>query len=277
MRDMDRIPQSTIRATDTGNDNRETLVPYSVVVRVLYTALGLVGIAWGLVTLPSSWQSAPIERAAGLLMQQHPIRGAALETLLAETKSAKLGSLCRPTLARSEAVIQIRLLEEALDLEQRTKIDALLQNVDRALRTALSCSPSDPFLWFVLYWLESFSGVISEKSITYLALSYDLGPNEGWIALKRNRAAFAIFEKLPPNFADRVIAEFIGLIATNRLYTEAAQIFVGPAWRVRDRIIPRLAELGQLQRIGFAKTLYHRGYEIDIPGVPHFDYRRRHK
>ena len=244
-------------------------------IRGISLILGLGGVAWGIATLPSTWRSAPLERAGGLISQQHPFKSDALELILNQTKSAQVGSLCRPTALRSAATIQLRLLEDALDTGQRTKLDQLFQTVDVAVKEALVCGPADPFLWFALYWLELSTRGVSEKALTYLALSYELGPNEGWIALKRNRAAFSVFEKLPPKMADQVISEFIGLIATNRLYSETAQILIGPAWRVRHRIIPRLSELGQLQRMGFVKTLYHQGYEIDVPGIRPFDYRRR--
>ena len=42
------------------------------------------------------------------------------------------------------------------------------------------------FLWFALFWLENMQFGFRDESIRYLEQSYELGPSEGWIALKRN-------------------------------------------------------------------------------------------
>ena len=81
-----------------------------------------------------------------------------------------------------------------------------------AIRESLSCSPADPFLWLALYWLDGTQHGYRPEDLKYLELSYQLGPNEGWIALRRNSVAFATFQQLPPELAEFAINEFVGLL-----------------------------------------------------------------
>jgi hypothetical protein len=98
-------------------------------------------------------------------------------------------------------------------------------------------------------------------------MSYRLGPNEGWVALKRNPIAFANFDWLPSDLAEDGISEFVGLVRSQRFFDAAANILVGPAWRVRDQVLPRLAELSERDRKTFAQVLQSRGYDVSIPGI----------
>jgi hypothetical protein len=71
-----------------------------------------------------------------------------------------------------------------------------------AIRQSLACSPADPFFWLALYALEP------SAPLNYLTASYRLGPNEGWIALKRNLVAFANFDELPDDLR-RIVVQFV--------------------------------------------------------------------
>jgi len=99
-----------------------------------------------------------------------------------------------------------------------------------------------------------------------LRLSYRLGPNEGWISLRRNRLALALYEQLPPDLAGRSLVEFAGLVRS-RFYEEAVDIFVSAGAPPRDKLISRLAELDELDRRAFGKVLLDRGYSYAIPGL----------
>jgi len=60
--------------------------------------------------------------------------------------------------------------------------------------------------------------------------------------------------------------EFIQILNTG-LYMEAVEIFTGPAWRVRDQILPLLTEVPIRNREIFADALRNRGSEVIVPGV----------
>jgi hypothetical protein len=138
--------------------------------------------------------------------------------------------------------------------------------LDNTIRSSLSCLPADPFLWLVLFWVESAQNGVKPASLDFLRMSYQLGPNEGWIIFKRNPVAFAIFALLPSDLATDAIDEFLSLIKSE-LYQQAAEILSGPAWPVRDTILPRLAALPQENREGFARIVSSKELDVSIPGV----------
>jgi hypothetical protein len=135
-----------------------------------------------------------------------------------------------------------------------------------SVRGSLSCAPADPFLWFILYWLENARSGFDHKHLEYLRLSYMLGPNEGWIGAKRNRFALAVFEHLPPDLADMAIGEFAHLLESG-FHSEVVAIFTGPGWRIRDRLLSGLKNVPKIHREGFAQALYWQGYDVDVPGI----------
>jgi hypothetical protein len=69
--------------------------------------------------------------------------------------------------------------------------------------------------------------------VKYLRMSYRLDPNEGWIALKRNRLAFEKFDQLSTDLAESAIGEYVALVKSG-LYEQAAEILSGPAWQARN-------------------------------------------
>jgi|SRR6516162_2615076 hypothetical protein len=60
----------------------------------------------------------------------------------------------------------------------------------------------------VLFWVENAIYAFSSIHLECLRISYSLGLNEGWIALKRNVVALASFERLPPDVGEMAIREF---------------------------------------------------------------------
>lgn len=181
-------------------------------------------------------------------------------------QAAEASDHCRPRAVRSAAVIRLRMAElyksanpgKSLDWQQSKELDD-------AVRDALSCSPSDAFLWMALYWIELMNHGSNEPA--YLQMSYHLGPNEGWIALKRNTVAFTNFSRLSTDLKEQALNEYIRLLASKQFFTEAADILVGPAWKVHDLILSRTATLPERDRQTLARVLQSKGYDISVPGV----------
>jgi hypothetical protein len=106
-------------------------------------------------------------------------------------------------------------------------------------------------------------------------MSYALGPEEGWIAEKRNRLALALFEELPPELKAAAVREFSGLVNTGR-YGEAADILTGSAWRIRQLLLSSLNSVQERHRQALASILYRRGYDLTVPGIRQPDPRPWH-
>jgi hypothetical protein len=79
-------------------------------------------------------------------------------------------------------------------------------------------------------WMKNALHGFKLDHLEYLRMSYLMGPNEGWIALKRNVLALAVFERLPLDVAEMAIRELANLLSSG-LIREAGGIFTGPAWR----------------------------------------------
>ena len=149
----------------------------------------------------------------------------------------------------------------------RSAIEGALSSWQAAVRASLVCSPADPFLWLGLFWLTNTREGFNPHNFAYLRLSYELGPNEGWIALKRSQIALAMFGSLPDDIKEKVVVEFLAFVKTG-LTEAAADIFIGPGWQIRDVLLARMQDLDEASRRAFAESLQFRGYDdVSVPGV----------
>jgi hypothetical protein len=102
--------------------------------------------------------------------------------------------------------------------------------------------------------------------LAYLTASYRLGPNEGWIALKRNPVSFANFDELPDDLRRIVVQEFVRIVEMDSI-EDAVKIFVGPAWDQRELILSQMDQLPLRQRQQFQAALTGAGYDVSVPGT----------
>jgi hypothetical protein len=232
--------------------------------RTSLVILGSVAVAWGLYALPVYARQASIERVATHVIGGDPFRPEVLAATMPQVEAAEQAEQCRPDAMRSAAMIRTRVAEQAIvDGED---IDASLRALRNSIRRSLTCSPTDPFLWVVLYWEECIERGFQPNYLEYLRLSYRLGPNEGWIALRRSGLTLAVFSRLPPDLAEMAIEEFAGLLDSG-FYDQTVAIITGPGWRERDLLLPRLRGVIQRNRDTFAKKLYTLGYDVNVPGI----------
>jgi hypothetical protein len=241
---------------------------YTYFARSFTVLLGCTAIGWGIIEFPVFWQESPTERVANRIVAGEPFKAAILIKQLSIAEGAGESNYCRPRALRSAAIIRLRLIEEQSPetSPSLTELQALRSSVE----TALKCSPSDSFFWMVLYWVTS--QISSPVPPEYLRLSYKLGPNEGWIALKRNPLAFTLFERLPADLQKNAIMEFVRLLSNDfepnsGVYATVLNIFLGPAWHLRKDIAPYLTALPRRTRENLAKDLYAKGYKVDIPDL----------
>jgi hypothetical protein len=157
-------------------------------------------------------------------------------------------------------------VEAATSANDRNHIDEQLKSLGNVIRSSLSCSPADPFLWLAFYWVESTKNGFRSDYVKHLKVSYETGPSEGWIALKRNPITFTLSEALPDNLAKYAINEFVGLVQMG-FYEQAAEILTGPAWRLRQQLLSRLQNIEERHRRAFADILYKKGYDVAVPGI----------
>jgi hypothetical protein len=234
--------------------------------RIYFIGLGALAILWAAQIFPTVWRDSALEKIANQIIRGYPFKVNDLLEFVPIIDDVEHSTICRPASVRSAAVIRLRLTEEAIKATDRAKIDKTLDDLIVSIRNSLQCAPADSFLWLVLYWAENTRNGFNSRYLDFLRLSYKLGPYEGWVALRRSEIALALFEHLPPAVAEQALAEFVGLV-NSWLYHEAAEIFVGPGWRLREKILPRLKAVDISHRIYFEREVYQLGYDVEVPGV----------
>jgi hypothetical protein len=227
--------------------------------RVFAIAIGLLGIVWGVSELPALREESISEKVAARILAGEIYKPEILLKQVALLESTYEPESCRPLKVRSWAVIRLRIAEIS-DVPTLPAAPDRTESAVDAVSKSLACSPSDPFFWLALYSLEP--GAPSD----YLAASYRLGPNEGWIALKRNPVAFANFDDLPKHLRDILVQEFLKILQMNAI-DDAVKIFVGPAWDKRDLILSQMEQVPLWQRLQFRSALTRAGYDVFIPGT----------
>jgi hypothetical protein len=245
---------------------------FVAVTRIAVILLGCGAVMWGSAILPVFWRQSPLERIAEHITAGEAYKSDTLFGLMRTVEVAEDAIPCRASALRSAAIIRTRLAEDVLSSGQRQAIDKQLKLLHSSIRNSLSCAPTDAFLWLALFWVDSTQGNFADRYLEYLRMSYRLGPNEGWIALKRNPIAFTIYERLPPDLAEAAIVEFVGLLETG-LYRDAADILTGPAWDMREILLARLKDVPLRHRQDFARLLSEGGHEVEVPGVERTDPR----
>jgi hypothetical protein len=235
--------------------------------RIPLIALGCAALIWGSAVMPIFWQHARLELVAKRIINGEQFKIENLTNELTFVATVEQSAFCRPAALRSAAIIRLRIAEQTLSTGPRGDIDAQTSSALATIREGLACAPADAFLWLALYWIDATrSSFFSQENLKYLRMSYELGPNEGWIALRRNRLAFSMFRQLPPDLAENAINEFIALLETG-LYEQIVDIFTGPAWSVHEMILPRLSETPERSRREFSRVMHDRGYDVTIPGI----------
>jgi hypothetical protein len=219
--------------------------------------VGLIGIAWGVSQFSALRQESTIERIAGRILAGDVYN---YDILLKQyVEPTERPELCRPLTVRSTAVVRLRLAEISDNAAPGPSPVRANLAVD-AIRQSLACSPADPFFWLALYALEP------SAPLDYLAASYRLGPNEGWIALKRNPVAFANFDELPDDLRRMVVQEFVRIMDMDAI-DDAMKILVGAAWDNRELILSQMDQVPLPQRQRLQAALTSAGYDVLVPGA----------
>jgi hypothetical protein len=248
-------------------DRERVPLGWSAAVRLALVALGGVAIAWGATAFPVFFRTGVLVHVAARIEAGDIFKPEVLRSLMPAVEEAEgNGGYCRPEAGHAAAILRIRILADSISDGDRQAVDGDFDDLDRSIRAALRCSPADSFLWTVLYRVEATRFGFDSRQIAFLRLSYQLGPNEGWIAVKRNALALAIYAQLPKDLQKMALDEFANLLNTG-LLDETLAIFTGPGWPIRDLLLTRIKSVAERHRQEFANALYRDGYDIKVPGI----------
>jgi hypothetical protein len=238
-----------------------TTARYIILARSFVVVVGCIGVWWGVIEFPVFWQESSTERIADRIIAGAPFKAEILARQFPIVNSIEKSADCRPAALRSAAIIQLRVVEAANSENDQT--DEQLMALGNVIRSSLTCSPADPFLWVVLFWIENALNGADPTYLNYLRMSYQLGPNEGWIALKRAPIVLAMMASLPPDLAKAGISDFVALVRSH-LYTEAGDMVAGLGRPIRGLLFTRLTDITAADRQAFSRLLYDRGLD-DVP------------
>ena len=227
---------------------------------------GCMTLAWALVSFPVFWRAADPERVAFDITAGRSFRTDLIGRDIAEMEALNASGLCRARARRAEAILRLYLYEDAFAKGRTDLFDAASLPLASSLRAALQCDPSDAYLWLLLFSVENTTRGFRPDNLEYLRMSYDFGAHEGWIALKRNPVALAMFSALDQSLARRALDEFAALVE-NGLFEESANIFAGTPPAIRDKLLERLSDIPIENRRRFSKAITEQLPSVVIPGV----------
>jgi hypothetical protein len=228
--------------------------------RAFAMLVGLIGIGWGVSEFSALRQESTIKKIADRILVGEVYKYEILLKQASLVDPAQRPELCRPLTVRGAAVIRLRLAEIS-DTAALGPAPVRTNLALDAIRESLACSPADPFFWLALYALQP------SAPLNYLTASYRLGPNEGWIALRRNSVAFANFDELPEDLRRIVVQEFVRIVEMDYSIDDAVKIFVGPAWDQRELILSQMDRVPLERRQQLQAALTGKGYDVLVPGT----------
>jgi hypothetical protein len=237
-----------------------------IVVRFCLILMGVSAILWSYNVLPLFWRAATFDNAAHRIIRGESFKSEIVMGLSPEIENVQALDSCQTRALHNAAIVRLRLLETAIASGERQGLDRNFELLQTAILKSLACSPADPFLWTILYWADSSTRGFSAETLRFLQMSYEMGSHEGWVALKRNRLAVAIYEQLPVGTARLVTEEFADLLESGYVQ-ETASILEGAGWANRDALLQAITRVSNQKRQLFAATIYRDGYDLLVPGI----------
>jgi len=234
--------------------------------RILTVVIGCIGVVWGARMLPQLRRDAYVNELASRILLGSTFRPQQILDVIPDLDAIVNDPHCDARALRSASIVRLQLVEDALANADVGRLDQDFSAGRAVIAKSLACSPSDSYLWLSMFWLDSISRGFRPNDLALLRMSYQQGPDEGWIMVKRNRLALAIFSALPPDLAGLALAEFRELLQPE--YVGAAvDNLVGPGWPIHETLLASTREAPETQRMTFARMLYGKGYDVAVPGI----------
>ena len=243
--------------------NKRRCAPF--LLRGLLFAGGLAALHWSAVALPSFLQILPISSVALRIMENDRFESSALADVMPKIETQGSALFQHPEFARARAVVQLQFAKDALAGKSSEEADRSVSLALANVKLALQVYPGDSFLWLLLYSAEiTRNGLTTDHR--YLEQSYATGPYEGWIALRRNSQALAVFSLSNDAMRSAATLEFEKIVDDNFI-DEAAANLVGVGWPHRHRLLAALATADILSRQSLSRRLAVYGLKLTIPGI----------
>jgi hypothetical protein len=230
---------------------------------------GICAIGWAANTVLVFHAEASLEDDARRILSGDQFKVTQLGAMKRQLDAAPAKPLQASALS-SAAVIRLLLLEDELKAGTLQSSAADFVELQMVVSAALAQSPTNSFMWLVDLWLKRLRDKSTDGELNLLHMSYWSGPNEAWIAVRRNPLALGVFQSLPRDLAEQAMSEFVGLVRSG-LYSVAADILARQGRAIREQLLSRLVQVSETDRRGFAGALASKN--IDDMTVPGLDVR----
>ena len=197
--------------------------------RAAFALSGCAVLAWGAIVFPHLIARTSAAGVADRILSDDRLRAGALTEVLSGVNAPSHAVISPSGLQRARAILMLRDSEEALDRGDVANADRKTTAAYDAVKASLGLTPADSFLWLMLFALENDRNGFAPSNLDLLKESYATGPLEGWISLRRNRLALAVFPSLDAGTQDSVVAEFAAMVDSG--FIDAAKFnLTGIGW-----------------------------------------------
>ena len=232
--------------------------------RSFIAIFGICAIAWAIDVIPTYRTDAPFVDIAERILSGDRFNAAQLSAMRRQLDTTPVTPVQASALSGA-AVIRLLLFENEMNATNRQPSVSDLADLQTVVSTTLSQSPTNSFVWLMDFWLKRRQ--VDSADFGLLRMSYRSGPNEAWIALRRNPQALGAFQSLPGDLAEQALSEFAGLVRSG-FYADASNILAGPGWAVHEQLLNRLAQVDEAARRSFASVLESKNLDhVSVPGV----------
>lgn len=240
--------------------------------RSLIAIFGICAVAWAIDVVPIYRSDAPYMGTAERILSGEKFNAAQLDAMRRQLDATPVRPVQASALSGA-TVMRLLLLEDGMKAGTRRPSDSDLVDLQSVVSATLSQSPTSAFVWLEEFWLKRQQ--VDSADFNLLRMSYRSGPNEAWIALRRNPLALGVFQSLPSDLAEQTLSEFAGLVRSG-LYADAANILAGPGWAVHEQLLSHLVQVEEAGRRSFASALDSKNLDhLSVPGIPAVVERRR--
>jgi tetratricopeptide (TPR) repeat protein len=167
-------------------------------------------------------------------------------------------------LLEDRAVIQLYVAAGEQSRGETSAADQL-DKARAEIRRALSCAPSNAYLWYGLYWTERALNTRQQDALRFLEFSYEMAPREGWLAYYRSSDAVANVDSLSPATRRLVKAEYLS--AVREAPALAVIIFKDADHGSRIRLLQWISDAPLSERQHIATLFDAADLVEDVPGV----------
>lgn len=238
----------------------------SLVLRPLIASFGICAFAWGIAAIRIYSVDAAFADTARAVLSGNRFNDRQLISIKRQLDTAQ-DDLVEASALRGAAVLRTVMLEGQLKDGTRELSYADYDQLRANVHAAIAQSPTESFMWLIAFWVTRLRGEVAPKDSNLLRMSYRAGPNEGWIAVRRNPLTLPLLGPMYDEFSDQALSEFAGLVRSG-FYWDAAGIFERATTPVRNQLLHRLTTVEVTDRHAFARALKSKDIDgVVLPGV----------